>query len=404
MTIDANQTSPAIPWLNKDTLTSAANLLGRLGSQGLVVMARAYLGPLAQHPCIDERAKSYGEGTAKLRSTLGYQNTDVALLGLAFTKLAFEVGELSLHNPTLDGNGKLPEFKLDDSGRAPALSLTHVLAANRVWNTYTAERKQTQATEAEALTLKKQTLANTQVEVIPARQRVYAARTELYASQLRYTYASAAPARTMSSTASRGTPMATNSSSYRSGCGCGGSTRAAMPASQSGISYRYRSQPAPAPVGLSSSYRVAPSVRADACQCGGSCGCHAKSSTAPAKTYDNTACPTFAISCETKQVLRECVKVALCDFLRCLGDTLCPDGKFDYQRLQRRYSDDRGDEQSDYQNNTQRTLNTDLINCVGQLACSFMHCIPEALCPEPCQPPQLPADNLPCDYAVETVR
>ena len=90
------------------------------------------------------------------------------------------------------------------------------------------------------------------------------------------------------------------------------------------------------------------------------------------KTYDPAQCPTLAISCETKAALRDCVKVALCDFVRCVTDVLCPSGKFDANVF-----------------NNQATAQQ-LTNCIGQLACSFLHCLPDALCPEPCEPPAAP--------------
>ena len=128
------------------------------------------------------------------------------------------------------------------------------------------------------------------------------------------------------------------------------------------------------------------------CGCGkknGVCRCRvARPTRAPAskpRNYKSQDCPTFAISCETKQALRECVRTALCDMLRCLSETMCPDGKFDINTLQ-------GNPQ----------LRKDLINCLGQAACSFMHCLPEALCPEPCEP-AAPVDCLPCGYAVEVL-
>jgi len=111
------------------------------------------------------------------------------------------------------------------------------------------------------------------------------------------------------------------------------------------------------------------------------------------KTYDSSKCPTFAISCETKSALRDCVKTALCDFLRCVTDTLCPDGKFQMATFV----------SSDPE--AQKKLQNDLIDCVGQLACSFMHCIPDALCPPTCEPPApAPIDCIPCDYAVEVLK
>lgn len=106
----------------------------------------------------------------------------------------------------------------------------------------------------------------------------------------------------------------------------------------------------------------------------------------PSKNYNKEDCPTFAISCESKQVFRDCAKTALCEFLRCVTETLCPDGKFELETLR-----------------DNKKLGEELINCVGQLACSFMHCVPDALCPEPLETPT-PIDCLPCGYAVEVLQ
>ena len=169
--------------------------------------------------------------------------------------------------------------------------------------------------------------------------------------------------------------MAQHSSSSR-GCGCGngGSFRPQLPPTP----------PDPCAGGLASVARAQES----SCGCGKqTCSCKSRALTAPpTRTYDSEACPTFAISCETKQALRDCVKVAFCDFLRCASETLCPDGRFDLAQLSER-----------------KELQSDIINCVGQLACSFMHCVPEALCPDACET-EAPADCLPCDYAVEVLR
>lgn len=119
-----------------------------------------------------------------------------------------------------------------------------------------------------------------------------------------------------------------------------------------------------------------------------SCGCaKCAAKTAPVKkNYNSDDCPTLSISCETKTAIRECVKVALCDFMRCTTDVLCPDGRFAMSNL-----------------SENKELGTQLIDCLGTALCSFMHCIPEALCPEEPKP-TAEVDCLPCGYAVEVPR
>lgn len=171
--------------------------------------------------------------------------------------------------------------------------------------------------------------------------------------------------------------MAHSHSSNSRGCGsCGG-----------GSSYQPPS-PQPSPYDpCGSTALTAPKEKACGCgKRGGACSCKTSRKAPAPRNYHKQDCPTLAISCETKTALRECARTALCDFMRCLSETLCPDGKFDIQNLQ---------------NNDQ--LRVDLVNCVGQLACSFMHCLPDALCPEPCEP-AAPVDCLPCGYAVEVLR
>jgi hypothetical protein len=136
------------------------------------------------------------------------------------------------------------------------------------------------------------------------------------------------------------------------------------------------------------------------CAGGGSCGCSPNRSPAT-KTYDRDQCPTFAISCETKQALRDCAKVALCDLLRCVSDTLCPDGTFDASRFQKTAVVD--PPPGGVAAPVEPPIGTQLLNCFGQALCTFMHCVPEALCPEPCAT-TAPIDCLPCGYAVEVSR
>jgi hypothetical protein len=170
--------------------------------------------------------------------------------------------------------------------------------------------------------------------------------------------------------------MAHSPSNRSRGCGsCGGS------------------HPSPAPTRLifdpcGSNLAISrPQEKSCACgKRGGVCRCNTRPKPAPRpRNYNREDCPTFAISCETKQALRECARTALCDMLNCMSEALCPDGKFDIEHLR-----------------SNSELRTDLINCVGQMACSFMHCLPEALCPEPCEPAASP-DCLPCGYAVEVL-
>lgn len=165
--------------LNPGLLKALPGLVSRYGTAGAVALARGYLGPLA--PTADakvatprdapaaEAEAAAANGAASPRKT---SNADAALLGLALTKLIYELGELAVHNPEFDPKGKQPEFKLDERGRAPAMSVTHVVAVARLLKAYSAER---QAAEPAA-------------PPTTPRARLQAARSERYAATPRYSY------------------------------------------------------------------------------------------------------------------------------------------------------------------------------------------------------------------------
>lgn len=115
-----------------------------------------------------------------------------------------------------------------------------------------------------------------------------------------------------------------------------------------------------------------------------SCGGHASyaSSSNVARYDENGECAsTSDISCETQWRLRDCFKVALCEFLTCVGEEFCQDGSFKTPA---------GKSAADV-----------LVDCLGSAACSALQCVPNAICgPRPddsCIPP--PA--LECNFAVE---
>lgn len=160
--------------LDTSNISAISALAGRVGARGLVTMARAYLGPVAfevearwcrernMTPCervgVPDRPPEVPprtgteEGTGhgnepppgsvnpnpitnvppETSSTLaGLDGADLAIIGMALNKLAYEAGELALHNPTVAADGRHPEFKLDAHGCPPALSLSHIVAARR---------------------------------------------------------------------------------------------------------------------------------------------------------------------------------------------------------------------------------------------------------------------------------
>ncbi len=333
-------------------ISQLTSLIARYGLKGLVSLARVYLGPAAPR----EAAPAGREVLATNGSAGGLTAAELRTLALAGAKLAFETGELGLYNPNVAGDGAMPSWQLDENGAPPALSLAHLIAAPRLWDS----RATASAVSNAVVTASRPT----------ARAVRVAARNSYFAGSSRAVTANLG----LATRTPEVTRMATTNtiSSHRGGCGCGGVKTA---------------PPSPAIADpCAGGMQTAPPSREPGCFCGGACGGRGCSCAKPTYTYDRD-CPTIGISCETKEHLRECVKVALCDFARCVTDTLCPDGRFDAARLEN------------------RDVSRELTNCVGQLVCSFLHCVPEALCPEPreaCTPPA--TDCLPCGYAVEVSR
>jgi hypothetical protein len=113
---------------------------------------------------------------------------------------------------------------------------------------------------------------------------------------------------------------------------------------------------------------------------GGSCGCaacggHADYQFSPARRDADGKCVSvLKISCDTGWRVRECLKISICELLRCVGDEVCDNGQF--------------------------AANPDLKGCLEGFVCTLLTCLPEAICPTPpqvnCHPALLPDD---CNYA-----
>ena len=390
---------------NRASLGALAGSVLKLGARGLVFVARAYLGPLAYRTETTAMREASNSASSTGGNTTGHGPLtagELAILALALAKLAYEIGELALYNPDVDASGRMPDFQLDEQGRAPALGLAHMIAAARWWDSYSS--RQDTAYERARRTSSSSTPRQSSAALLTA------ARTQQYSQTSRYSYAN-------TSTVSTGVAMTKTTSR---GCGsCGGAARAATTAytsaSRATAPYVRSSSAVPSYAtrlaGNASTAARMPATSNCGCGCGGGtstssngcgcgctpqtcgCGCGARPTTCgcgsglPAtRTYDSALCPAFAISCETKTALRDCVKVALCDFMRCIADTFCPGGRFD----------------SDVFNDP--NIYKELVDCVGQLACSFVHCVPDALCGPECSTTPTNDCQPCCDYAVEVQR
>lgn len=109
----------------------------------------------------------------------------------------------------------------------------------------------------------------------------------------------------------------------------------------------------------------------------GTCGHHTFGP--PRYDADGNCAPTRKISCETQWRMRDCVKFAFCDMLRCMSEEMCDDDCHFREEF-------------------------DLGDCVEVFLCSLINCLPEAICP-PSKPETCCCDTRPdpgcgCNYAV----
>ena len=105
---------------------------------------------------------------------------------------------------------------------------------------------------------------------------------------------------------------------------------------------------------------------------------HGRYGFSPARRKADGSCErTTSISCDTQWRVRECLKWAVCDLIRCLGEELCDDdGQF--------------------------AQNPDFGVCLERFVCSLVTCLPEAICPPPERQEAccLPAIDCDCNFAV----
>lgn len=181
--------------LDAKTLRAVVPLVGKFGASGVNAIARGYLGDLAEPPCPkpcgDDRkeppppvppppigtsgeqpvdsntAPPPTESKRVVAAARDSNSLDTDLVGRALHKLAYELGELALHNPDVDPNGKLPTYQRDDKGALPSVSVAHALAAKRWY-----DQRQAAPTASDA----------------SPRGRLVTARSERYAAAPRYSY------------------------------------------------------------------------------------------------------------------------------------------------------------------------------------------------------------------------
>jgi hypothetical protein len=264
---------------------------------------------------------------------------NAAVVNLALRKLAFEAGEMlrANHPPT---EQPIPEFKRDDKGNLPDLSLAYVAAAALAY-VKSREDKAAARTAAAPAAPQVEVLRATSVRALRA-----SARTTAYTSAPRVM--TAPPPVTVRPTGGCGcggksTPTSTG------GCGCGG-----------GCGGTSTPPPQPVPCYDPCAGGLVAVPPTETCSCA---ACQAPPAT--------TDCPVVTISCETKLRLRDCIKQLLCDLIEYLETKLCANAQ----------------------------PGTPIA-----ILCNFLHCVREAVCPDPVPTPLPPGPSmpcLPCGYAVE---
>ncbi len=281
-----------------------------------------------------------------------------AVVNLALRKLAFEAGEMLVanHPPT---EKPIAAFARDANGKLPDLSLSYVAAAALA---YVQSRDQKTAARAAAA-------AAPQVDVLGAtsvRSLRTSARTSAYTTALRNASYVTAVSPRVTSIAMPPAPVTVRATG---GCGCGGkSSSSKSPTSVGGCGCGG---------GCGGATVVTPPSVPCYDPCAGglvaqppseTCGCSACQAQPPATT---DCPPVVTVSCETRQRLRDCVKQLVCDLIEYLETKLCASSQ----------------------------PGTPLA-----ILCNFLHCVREAICPDPVPvalPPGPAMPCLPCGYAVE---
>ena len=119
-----------------------------------------------------------------------------------------------------------------------------------------------------------------------------------------------------------------------------------------------------------------------------SCGCVSFKSTTVARYDEQGNCASPGqISCETQWQMRDCLKLAFCEFLSCLGNQMCVDSKFEMP--------------VDAATGETKTVGEVLLCCLGESFCTVLHCLPEAICGPRQDNDCIPPPALECNYAVE---
>lgn len=262
-------------------------------------------------------------------------------------KLLWELAQLGRFGATDRAYQESGGYQLEKGARAPDLSVSLLAVAISEY------RKRQSAANAEA-----------ELKAQPPTARMFrnTLRTRYYADQ-----ATSNPRSSTMYTSVPTTPTATSSQRSGCGCGCGGAQAAPNPTTTTGSP----------------------------------CDCPACTAAAPpptTKTYDD--CTPWKVSCETQDRLRECIKVALCDFLRCVDGELT-------QRERVSYSTELAGEKPVAGVDEAATtggFGDALLGCLVHLGESLVHCLPEALCPPEPTCGTSAVAPLPCDYAVETKR
>ena len=123
-----------------------------------------------------------------------------------------------------------------------------------------------------------------------------------------------------------------------------------------------------------------------------SCGISGASESFSAARYDadGNCMDTMCISCETKWRVRDCVKLAVCEFITCIASEVCADGSF---RMPKKI-DEAGNE-------VDKDFGEVLLDCLGGAMCTTLNCLPEAICGPRNEEACIPPPALECNFAVE---
>ncbi len=367
---------------NKESLDNAANTSARerlfeqmklfnmiateYSKKGVVKTTRTMLpmieGYAGSRVTVDGQETGVNENESESGSARKLSDGEWTVLKAAGAKLAFETIELaSLAYPSVDGIEPYRAEKNKETGQYPAPHLGQLLSVGLAVQQYMADKQDDDCAKNEDVNSDE--LASLDNNAI-RRQPILL--TAVSSDEYAYIQGPVEPVTI------RRVAMNQRSLNQKSGAITGPQYYNQTASSSASQSMRQQQMTANTQLQASSPHVCS--------SCGGQSS-FASSSNVARYDEDGKCASTSDISCETKWRLRDCFKVAACEFLNCIGDEFCADGTF--------------------KTPAGKSPSEVLLGCLGSAACTALQCVPNAICAPRPDDSCIPPPALECNFAVE---